>query len=271
MDDKLKTNKKIAVLIDAENTSQTVLSAVFIELAKYGQIVIKRADGDWSGNALRNWKKPLNELAITPIQQFAYTQGKNSSDAAMIIDAMDLLYSQTFNAFAIVSSDSDFTRLASRLRESHMYVFGVGEKKTPISFRNACDDFIYTERLVTADDSEEINASPDAKSPAIIASENQKSRQELCQDANFIRLLRSAIRECEDEEDGWTHLGKAGQYIKRQQSDFDPRNYGYTTLTGLIEITELFDIERRTSGKGGYTVYVKDKRRDKKLRAGEVE
>jgi uncharacterized LabA/DUF88 family protein len=257
--------KKIAVLIDAENTSHTVLKSVFIELAKHGHIVIKRAYGDWSSACLKNWKSQLNELAIMPVQQFAYTQGKNSSDAALIIDAMDLLYSNTFNAFAIVSSDSDFTRLASRLRESHTYVFGVGEKKTPISFRNACDDFIYTEILVL-EDMEDKNISADSTSNFSV-SENGKtrlSRNELCQNPRFVSLLRSAIRECE-EEDGWAHLGKSGQYLKRQQSDFDPRNYGYTTLTSLIEATELFDIDRREKGKSGYTVYVKDKRREKKL------
>ncbi len=257
-------NKKIAVLIDAENTSHTVLKAVFVELTKYGHVVIKRAYGDWSQNNLCNWKAVLNELAITPVQQFAYTQGKNSSDAALIIDAMDLLYSRTFNAFAIVSSDSDFTRLASRLRESHIYVFGVGEKKTPAGFRNACDDFLYTEVLMatTRREAEETTLSPNQDRPESLSS-TQLSRQELCGNAGFIGLLRKGIRECE-EEDGWAHLGNAGQYIKRQEPDFDPRNYGYHTLTSLLETTGLFKIERRQTGKGGYLVYAKDKRRDKK-------
>ncbi len=132
--------KKIAVLIDAENAQCSVLAAVLNELSKHGHIIVKKAYGDWSSIHLRNWKIPLNELAINPVQQFSYTQGKNSSDAAMIIDAMDLLYSKQFDAFALVTSDSDFTKLASRLKESQIFVFGVGESKTPAAFRNACTD-----------------------------------------------------------------------------------------------------------------------------------
>ncbi|RKZ72872.1 MAG: hypothetical protein DRR16_33610, partial [Candidatus Parabeggiatoa sp. nov. 3] len=147
----IDSEKKIAVLIDAENAQYSVLGAVLSELSKHGHIITKRAYGDWSSNHLKNWKQPLNELAINPVQQFSYTQGKNSSDAAMIIDAMDLLYSGKFDSFALVSSDSDFTKLASRLKESQIYVFGVGEKKTPTAFRNACDDFISTEVLKTPD------------------------------------------------------------------------------------------------------------------------
>ncbi len=147
----IDTEKKIAVLIDAENASYNVLGAVLTELSKHGHIIVKKAYGDWSSKHLVNWKTPLNELAINPVQQFSYTQGKNSSDAAMIIDAMDLLYTNQFDAFALVTSDSDFTKLASRLKESQIYVFGVGESKTPAAFRNACDDFILTEVLTTPD------------------------------------------------------------------------------------------------------------------------
>ena len=138
----LDDHKKIAVLIDADNAQHSKLKPIIDELSSHGHIVVKRAYGDWSSEYLKNWKTALNELAIQPIQQFAYTTGKNSTDASMIIDAMDLLYSNKFDAFALVSSDSDFTKLASRLRESEILVFGVGERKTPISFRNACDNFI---------------------------------------------------------------------------------------------------------------------------------
>ena len=143
----LDDHKKVAVLIDADNAQHSKVKAILEEVSAHGHIVIKRAYGDWSSEYLKNWKQSLNELAIQPIQQFAYTTGKNSTDASMIIDAMDLLYSNKYDAFALVSSDSDFTKLASRLRESEIFVFGVGEKKTPIPFRNACDDFIYTENL----------------------------------------------------------------------------------------------------------------------------
>ena len=140
----LEQHKKIAVLIDADNAQLTKLPLIIEELSSHGHVVVKRAYGDWSIDSLKNWKTVLNELAIQPIQQFAYTKGKNATDASMIIDAMDLLYSSKFDAFALVSSDSDFTKLASRLRESEIYVFGFGEKMTPVSFRSACDDFLFT-------------------------------------------------------------------------------------------------------------------------------
>lgn len=143
----LDDHKKIAVLIDADNTQYSKVKAILDAISAHGHIVIKRAYGDWSSDNLKNWKKSLNELAIQPVQQFAYTTGKNSTDASMIIDAMDLLYSKRFDAFVLVSSDSDFTKLASRLREDEVFVFGVGERKTPVSFRKSCDDFIFTENL----------------------------------------------------------------------------------------------------------------------------
>ncbi len=139
--------KKIAILFDADNAQMNKLKYVLEEISTHGHIITKRAYGDWSHNSLKNWKNTLNELAIHPIQQFAYTSGKNSTDSAMIIDAMDLLYTQKYDAFALVSSDSDFTKLATRLRESEMFLFGVGERKTPLAFRNACDDFVLTENL----------------------------------------------------------------------------------------------------------------------------
>lgn len=248
--------KKIAVLIDAENAQYSILEAVLSELKKHGHIIVKKAYGDWSSNHLRNWKQPLNELAINPVQQFSYTQGKNSSDAAMIIDAMDLLYSKKFDAFALVSSDSDFTKLASRLKESQIFVFGVGENKTPVSFRNACDDFIYTEVLRNLEVDEDTD---DAEKTA--ESENQKkSRQELCGDSRLIKIIRSAIIEYADE-DGWASLGPCGSLIKRQHPDFDPRTYGYPTLSKLIEATTLFEIDRRKSVDNKTTgIYIKDKR-----------
>ena len=250
----IDSEKKIAVLIDAENAQYSILEAVLSELKKHGHIIVKKAYGDWSSNHLRNWKQPLNELAINPVQQFSYTQGKNSSDAAMIIDAMDLLYSKKFDAFALVSSDSDFTKLASRLKESQIYVFGVGEQKTPISFRNACDDFIYTEVLK--------NLGPDEDTESISieveAVDKKKTRQELCGDSRLIKILRNAINEYADDE-GWASLSPCGSLIKRQHPDFDSRTYGYTTLSKLIEATTLFEIDSRISG-GSKAIYIKDKR-----------
>jgi uncharacterized protein (TIGR00288 family) len=159
----LNDHKKIAVLVDADNAQHSKMKHILEEVSAHGHVVVKRAYGDWSSDYLKNWKNSLNELAIQPIQQFAYTIGKNATDASMIIDTMDLLYSNKFDAFALVSSDSDFTKLASRLRESEIFVFGVGEKKTPISFRNACDDFIFTENL----GDKEVETIPDSKSHSV--------------------------------------------------------------------------------------------------------
>jgi len=246
--------KKIAVLIDAENAQYSVMSAVLAELSKHGHIIVKKAYGDWSSNHLKNWKTPLNELAINPVQQFSYTQGKNSSDAAMIIDAMDLLYTDQFDAFALVTSDSDFTKLASRLKESQIYVFGVGEGKTPAAFRNACDDFILTEVLQTPDE----DGGPAKKTTKKTATK-KTTPQKLKQDTKLVNILRSSVEEYADEE-GWAPIGPCGSLIKRQYPDFDPRNYGCKTFTLLFESIGLFDIDRRKTGST-QTVYMKDKKK----------
>jgi uncharacterized LabA/DUF88 family protein len=247
---------KIAVLIDAENAQYSVMGAVLSELSKHGRLVVKKAYGDWSSSHLKNWKQPLNELAITPEQQFAYTQGKNSSDAAMIIDAMDLLYSRRFDAFALVTSDSDFTTLALRLREEQIHVFGVGEEKTPVAFRNACDDFISTEILRALDAEKE-----DAPRKGAAATGKKKTPVQLRRDTKLVNILRNAATEYADE-DGWTPLGPCGSLIKRQYPDFDSRSYGYQTLSQLFEASGLFEIERRQNpgNKSTHTIYVKIKK-----------
>lgn len=249
----INTEKKIAVLIDAENAQYSILGAVLSELSKHGHIIVKKAYGDWSSTHLSNWKTPLNELAINPVQQFSYTQGKNSSDAAMIIDAMDLLYSEKVDAFALVSSDSDFTKLASRLKESQIYVFGVGEKKTPIAFRNACDDFILTEVLWRLEE-EKVNGTTEA------VELKPQTKQELCMNSKLVRLIRDAVSEYADDN-GWAELGVCGGLIKRQQPDFDPRSYGYEKLSTLIETTNLFELDRRESSNNMMNLMcIKDKR-----------
>ncbi len=248
--------RKIAVLIDAENASHKVLSAVLTELSKHGHIVVKKAYGDWSSKHLINWKQPLNDLAINPVQQFSYTQGKNSSDAALIIDAMDLLYASQCDAFALVTSDSDFTKLASRLKESQIYVFGVGEKKTPQAFRSACDDFILTELL---DVPEEETPHKTAKKTSKKAPTAKNSAQNLKQDTKLVNTLRDAVAETADD-DGWARASTCGSLIKRQYSDFDPRNYGFKSFPLLFEGIGLFDIDRRKSGNGN-ALFVKDKKK----------
>jgi uncharacterized protein (TIGR00288 family) len=250
----IDTAKKIAVLIDAENASNKMLGPVLAELSKHGHIVVKKAYGDWSSKHLVNWKQPLNDLAITPVQQFSYTQGKNSSDAAMIIDAMDLLYSNQFDSFALVTSDSDFTKLASRLKEAQIYVFGVGEEKTPKAFRSACDDFILTELLHSLDEEPE----PPKKTTKKTSSKQTK-QQSLKQNTKLVNILRSSIDEYADD-DGWAQASTCGSLIKRQFPDFDPRNYGFKTFPLLFEGIGLFDIERRSAGNGK-AVFVRDKKK----------
>ena len=253
--------KKIALLIDAENTQMSSVQAILSEISKNGHVIVKRAYGDWSSMALKNWKQTLNELAIQPVQQFSYTQGKNSSDSAMIIEAMDLLYSEKFNAFAIVSSDSDFTRLASRLKESQIFIYGVGERKTPVAFRNACDDFLYIDVLKTldagGDSAAEAKVEPVAEKTGVPVRLN---RQQLCMDAKLISILRNAAERCSNE-DGWAPLSASGSLIKRQYPDFDSRNYGYEKLSSLIEETSLFDLKRmQLEGSQGQTMVYRDKR-----------
>lgn len=240
----LDDHKKVAVLIDADNAQCSKVKAILDEISARGHIVIKRAYGDWSSEYLKNWKQSLNELAIQPIQQFAYTTGKNSTDASMIIDAMDLLYSNKFDAFVLVSSDSDFTKLASRLRESEVLVFGVGEKKTPISFRNACDDFIFTENL----GAEVTSSTSSGLGPVTKATTPEKSSV-----SELIPVLKKAWEQYQDD-DGWANVSSAGSFVKRSTPDFDPRTYGATKLPEIIQsLSNIFEM-KKYKGKG--TVHI---------------
>jgi uncharacterized LabA/DUF88 family protein len=239
--------QKLAVLIDADNAQPSIVEGLLAEIAKYGTASVKRIYGDWTGPYLKSWKEVLLLYSIQPIQQFRYTVGKNSTDAAMIIDAMDLLYTNKFDGFCIVSSDSDFTKLASRIREAGLVVYGFGEKKTPEPFVSACDKFIYTEVLFTKEDD---------RLPI-----KRKSTNELKQDTRLVNLLRNAV-EASSDESGWSHLAPVGSNIAKQAPNFDPRNYGYTKLGELIAATRLFEIEERPVGDGhSKSVYLKDKRK----------
>jgi uncharacterized LabA/DUF88 family protein len=233
---------RLAVLIDADNTSHELIEPLLKEVAKYGNAHVKRIYGDWTNQNLVGWKEKLNEFAIQPMQQFAYTRGKNSTDSALIIDAMDLLYTRNFDGFCIISSDSDFTRLASRIRESGLVVYGFGKRKTPKSFIGACDKFIYTEILKEPEETGAISAGS-------IASALKKSvedvieTQKITHNQQLIQLLKEAydILAAEDE-DGWIELGLFGHRLTRLSPDFDPRNYGYKQLKKLIKAVEIFDI-----------------------------
>ena len=245
---------RLAVLIDADNAQAAMIEELLAEVAKYGTAHVKRAYGDWTGTSLRSWKEHLLDQSIQPVQQFAYTTGKNATDAAMVIDAMDLLYSDRFDGFCLVSSDSDFTRLAARIRESGLTVYGFGERKTPKPFVAACDKFIYIENLAYDEVAAEpagaaLNAAP--PSPAAV----------LKQDAALVSLLRKAVEGASDE-DGWAALASVGHIITKQRPEFDSRNYGYAKLSDLIAATTLFELDRRSPGDGKPgIIYVRDKRR----------
>ena len=238
----LDQHKKIAVLIDADNAQYSRLKLILDELSTHGHIVVKRAYGDWSSECLKNWKGPLNELAIQPVQQFAYTVGKNATDASMIIAAMEMLYSGKFDAFALVSSDSDFTKLAARLRESEMVVYGVGQKKTPTSFRNACDNFILTENL---------GDEPEAEAADMQAiADNLEAHIEAHRDSQIIHLLTRGWKNHQDD-DGWANVSLVGNFVKRSTPDFDPRTYGATKITEVIsKFNKNFQL-KRNKGKNG--------------------
>ena len=238
---------KLAVLIDADNAQPAVVEGLMAEIAKYGTATVKRIYGDWTGPQLKGWKDVLLTYAIQPIQQFRYTTGKNATDSALIIDAMDLLYGAKLGGFCIVSSDSDFTRLAARVREAGLVVYGFGEKKTPMPFVSACDRFIYTEILVDKG-IEDTKAAP-------------QPIAQLNQDKRLAALLRTAVEDSSDDS-GWSFLGTVGNNIAKQAPEFDPRNYGYRKLSELVAASGLFEIENRKVGDGTTSsTYVRSKRR----------
>lgn len=242
---------KLAVLIDGDNIPSAYLKEMMEEIAKYGNPTIKRIYGDWTKPNLSKWKNILLENAITPIQQYAYTVGKNATDSAMIIDAMDVLYSGKVNGFCLVSSDSDFTRLAIRLREAGMQVFGFGEKKTPNPFIVACDKFIYIEILKQQAG---VNESDTSKSEVIDKSTIDRITQK------EIKLMSATISDLADE-DGWAYLGDVGSLLQKKQPNFDSRNFGFQKLTPLIKSIKNFEIDERENQNGRVKlVYVRIKK-----------
>lgn len=242
------TTYKLAVLIDADNAQPYITENLLAEIAKYGTANVKRIYGDWTQPQLGSWKELLLQHSIQPIQQFGYTKGKNSTDSALIIDAMDLLYTGKFDGFCLISSDSDFTKLAARIREAGLKVYGFGEKKTPDPFVAACDKFIYTEVLKVDKDEKGTKK----KKPPI---------NELKQDTKLVNLVRNAI-EASSDESGWAHLAPVGSYIAKQSPGFDPRNYGYQKLGELVKAMNLFKFDYRSVGEGqSEAIYIKDKRK----------
>jgi len=275
---------RIALLIDADNSPSSKIDVILAELAKIGVTNIRRAYGNWKKDGLKGWESVLHEYAIRPIQQFDYSKGKNATDMGMVIDAMDLLYTDRPEAFGIVSSDSDFTPLVMHLKAKGAQVYGFGAKKTPMPFVNACSRFLYLENLGSTPDADETDkparkatktgsrrkprgntraeepASADALEPAAEAAPLRQDSTALKRDARLVTLLRNAV-ESAAGEDGWSALGAVGQQIGNQAS-FDPRNYGYRKLIDLIEATQLFELDRR-----GSQVVLRDKRQARTARA----
>ena len=237
----LPVQRRLAVLIDADNAQPAIIEGLVQEIVKYGIPSVKRIYGDWTTPNLAGWKSVLLDHSIQPIQQFRYTVGKNATDSAMIIDAMDLLYTRRFDGFCLVSSDSDFTRLASRIREEGLLVYGFGEEKTPKAFVSACDKFIFTKVLLTEEN-------PDTPI-------REQETKKLKGDTKLVNLFRNALEAASDDS-GWAHLGAVGHHIAKQVPEFDSRNYGYKKLVDLVSAITLFEIDRRSQG----TVYIRDKR-----------
>ena len=247
----LQTTKqqRFAVLIDADNAQASTVGVLMKEVATCGVASVKRAYGDWTTPNLAPWNETLNLHAIQPVQQFRYTAGKNATDSALIIDAMDLLYRDHLDGFCLVSSDSDFTRLATRLRESRMTVIGFGKRTTPAAFVSACDKFVYTEILK----GKPANRPTSGTTPA------RKSTKELRADTKLVDLLRSAVASAADEE-GWANLGPVGSFISQSSSAFDSRNYGYAKLFSLVKATGLFEVQDRKSASGHTQRFIRDGR-----------
>jgi uncharacterized LabA/DUF88 family protein len=247
---------RLAVLIDADNVPYSNVKGMMEEIAKYGTPTFKRIYGDWTKPTITGWKSVLLQNAITPIQQYSYTVGKNATDSAMIIDAMDILYTGRVDGFCIVSSDSDFTRLATRLREAGMVVIGIGERKTPEPFITACDKFIYIEILASDDNAPEPKSRKPRKSASSSSAPSSSSQQP---DRRTINLVRSSINDLADES-GWAFLGEVGTLILKKQPNFDPRNYGFKKLLHFVKSLDSIEVDERQSEQGSsHHVYVRVK------------
>ncbi len=255
--------KHLAVLIDADNAPAAIVEGLFEEIAKYGVASVKRIYGDWTGPQLGSWKKVLLDHSIQPIQQFAYTRGKNATDSSLIIDAMDLLYTRRFDGFCLVSSDSDFTRLASRLREEGLTVYGFGEEKTPRPFVAACDKFIYIELLradVIMPGNGEIFPGSTVITDSAKTVATAEPRKTPKAPVGFIAKIMDDIA----DEDGWAHLGALGTNISKLRPEFDPRTHGYKKLSDLIKgYPQTFELQARGTSGGTAVMYARHKQQGK--------
>jgi len=258
----IKEQKSLAVIIDADNSQPSIIEGLMEEIAKYGVASVKRIYGDWTDTRLKGWKSHLLGHGIQPMQQFGYTVGKNSTDSAMIIDAMDLLYTDKLDGFCIVSSDSDFTRLALRIRESGLSVYGFGEKKTPKSFLAACDKFIYTENL-----RKESVKAPSRKRPLkksvskdILQDATPDAAPDVTQDEFLIKIMKNVVEDTADDS-GWSYLTHIRQTIANRHPDFDPRNYGYTNMIDLIRKLDIFEFKKDDPFSHDKAIFIRCKRK----------
>lgn len=250
----VQQDMRLAVLIDAENVPYSNVTGMLEEITRYGTPTVKRIYGDWTTQNMSGWKNVLVPNAIVPVQQYCYTSGKNSSDSAMIIDAMDILYAGKIDGFCLVSSDSDFTRLATRLRESGKKVYGFGEKKTPDAFIAACDKFIYLEIIASAEQDTDTTGTP---------GDNAPKRREISKvDRQVIQLIANSVSDLANE-DGWAFLGEVGSLILKKKPDFDSRNYGFSKLSLLVESTKRFELDIRERGHKGHNVYIRNREKGK--------
>jgi uncharacterized LabA/DUF88 family protein len=243
----VNTNQKLAVLIDADNAQASIIQELLAEVSRYGTATIKRAYGDWTTTNLKGWKEVLHKMAIQPIQQFSYTSGKNATDSALIIDAMDVLHDATVDGFCLVSSDSDFTRLATRIRESGLVVYGFGERKTPEPFVAACDKFIYTEILRIKPEEPKAEAPPNGV--------NLKPIVEVAELPALQPMIETAV-DAVARDDGWAPLGPVGSQMNKNNPSFDPRNYGFSQLSKLMRKQDYLDIKEVPMGDGSTNVHL---------------
>lgn len=252
---KEKEDLRLAVLIDADNIPYGYIKGMLDEIAKIGIPTIKRIYGDWTKDTVKGWKPALLEHAITPVQQYSYTTGKNATDSAMIIDAMDILHNQNVDGFCLVSSDSDFTRLATRLRESGMLVVGIGERKTPSPFIVACDKFIYIEIIAKSENRVKEKEAPQNNNTKVVP-ENVSTVQFESIDKETLKLLKNTVEDLADDS-GWAFLGDVGNLIMKKKSDFDPRNYGYPKLTPLLQsLNKIFEIDQRSVDNNSHIKHI---------------
>ena len=246
------TNQKLAVLIDADNAQASVIQELLAEVSRYGTATIKRAYGDWTTTNLKGWKEVLHRMAIQPIQQFSYTTGKNSTDASLIIDAMDVLHTGAVDGFCLVSSDSDFTRLATRIREAGLVVYGFGERKTPEPFVAACDKFIYTEILRTKPE--------ESKAEIALIEANAKPVADVAELPELQPMILAAL-DAVARDDGWAPLGPVGSQMNKNNPSFDPRNYGFSQLSKLMRKQDYLDLKEVSIGDGSTGVHIHVRRK----------